>query len=496
MSAVTVRDLMTDPDLFGSQFGGDSWAAWRALLAGFYGLPLDHAELELFLRITALPGPVHAALLELWLAVGRRGGKSQIAALVAVYEAAFKDYSDRLSPGEVATIMVLAQDRKQARTVMRYVSGLLHSNPMLERMIQREQQEFIELTNRTVIEVQTASFRAVRGYSVACVIADEIAFWRSDESANPDREIINALRPAMATLDGKLLALSSPYSKRGELWNTYRRHYGKPGSILVAQAPTLTMNPSLPERVVDEAMERDPEAARAEYLAEFRSDLETFLLREVVDAAVRSGPMELPHDKQHRYFAFVDPAGGGQDEYCLAIGHKEGEDTVVDLVRARRGVPAEITAGYAELLKSYRIRKVTGDKYAGSWPADEFEKHGIKYTPSDKPKSGLYLDLLPALNSGRVDLPPDDRLVNQLIGLERRTARGGRDSIDHAPGGHDDRANVVAGLVGTKTASSYDLELLIYGRRAADEKPDHIQRREVTAARFRAHLRACGIPLN
>ena len=357
----------------------------------------------------------------------------------------------------------------------------------------REQLESIEFTNRTVIEVQTASFRAVRGYTVACVIADEIAFWRSDESANPDTEIINALRPAMATLGGKLIALSSPYAKRGALWDTYHRHFGKPGSILVAQAPTLTMNPSLPERVVNEAMERDPETACAEYLAEFRSDLETFLLREVVDASVRSGPLELPYDKQHRYFGFVDPAGGGQDEFCLAIGHKEGDDTVIDVLRARRGVPAELTAGYAELLKDYGIRKVTGDKYAGSWPSDEFEKNGIEYSPSEKPKSGLYLDLLPALNSGRVELPPDDRLVNQLIGLERRTARGGRDSIDHAPGGHDDRSNVVAGLVSTKPASSYDLELLINGRRANDEKPQHsrTRRRPMIDA-----LRSAGIPLD
>jgi hypothetical protein len=390
--------------------------------------------------------------------------------------------------------MVLACDRKQARTVMRYVSGLLHSNPMLERMIYREQGESIELVNRTVIEVSTASFRAVRGYTLAAVIADEIAFWRSDESANPDWEIINALRPAMATLDGRLIALSSPYAKRGALWDTYRKHYGKPGSILVAQAPTRTMNPSLPERVVNEAMERDPEAARAEYLAEFRSDLEQFFLREVVDAAVRTGPLELPYNKAHRYVAFVDPAGGGQDEFTIAIGHEEGEDTVVDVLRARRGVPAELTAGYAELLKSYNISKVTGDKYAGSWPADEFKKHGIDYTPSDKPKSGLYLDLLPALNSGRVELPPDDRLVNQLISLERRTARGGRDSIDHAPGGHDDRANVIAGLVSTRATSSYDLELFINGRRAGDEperRHTHTQRRSCMEA-----IRAAGFPMN
>lgn len=212
-----------------------------------------------------------------------------------------------------------------------------------------------------------------------------------------------------------------------------------------------------------------------------------------MDTAVRSSPLELPYDRAHRYCAFVDPAGGGADEFCLAIGHKEGDDTVIDVLRARRGVPAELTAGYAELLKSYRIRKATGDKYAGSWPADEFKKHDIDYNPSEKPKSGLYLDLLPALNSGRVELPPDDRLVNQLIGLERRTARGGRDSIDHAPGGHDDRANVIAGLVSTRAASTYDLELFINGRRASDEKTKHthISRRPVIEA-----LRQAGIPLD
>ena len=101
------------------------------------------------------------------------------------------------------------------------------------------------------------------------------------------------------------------------------------------------------------------------------------------------------------------------------------------------------------------------------------------------------LDMLPALNSGRVELPPDDRLVNQLIGLERRTARGGRDSIDHAPGGHDDRANVIAGLVSTKARSTYDLELFINGRRAGDAKPTHPQRRPGIEA-----LRRAGIPLN
>ena len=459
--SVTIRDAMTDPELFGLQFGGDSWLAWRALLAGFNGLALDDAEAQAWRQITGREPPHKRSQLarELWLVIGRRGGKSQCAALCAVYEATFNDHTSKLAPGEIATVMVLAADRKQARTVMRYIHGLIESNPMLRRMVVRDDRESIELSNRTAIEVHTASFRAVRGYSVACCIADEIAFWRSEDSANPDHEIIAAIRPAMATLDGKLIALSSPYARGGELWNAYRRHYGQDSPILVAQAPSRTMNPELPERVVNEAMDRDPDAARAEYFAEFRSDIEGFLQREVVDVAVRPDPLDLPYTRGTRYRAFVDPSGGGADEFTLAIGHVEAERLIVDCLRARKGTPAEIVAEYTEVLRGYGIRKARADRYAGSWPADEFARHGITIETAEQAKSGLYLDSLAALNSGRVELPPDDRLVAQFVSLERRTARGGRESIDHPPGGHDDRANAVAGLIAHASASRRNVPL-------------------------------------
>lgn len=446
--SVTIRDAMTAPELFGSQFSGDTWSAWRALLAGFYGLPLTDDERPDFLSLTGRKSVPQSAFDELWLVVGRRGGKSQCAALLAVFEAAFNDYTDRLSPGEVATVMILAADRKQARSVFRYISGLIESNPMLAAMVAREDKESIELTNRTAIEVHTASFRATRGYTVACCIADEIAFWRSEDSANPDFEILNAIRPAMATLEGKLVALSSPYSKRGALWDTYRRYFGlHDPHILVAQAPSVLMNPSLPQRVIDQAYNRDPEAAKAEYGAQFRSDLEAFIAREVIEGVTRPEPLELPYNSRHNYFAFADPAGGGQDEYTMSIGHREESRLIVDLVRAQKGVPSEITAEYAALMKAYGIREAHSDKYAGSWPADEFAKHGITIEYSPKARSELYLDALPALTSGRVELPPDDRLITQFAGLERKTSRAGRDSVNHPPGAHDDRANAAAGVI-------------------------------------------------
>lgn len=452
---ITIRDMMTDPALFGGQFDGDSWTAWRALLAGYYGLPLSEGELATWQALTARQSAPEQAADELWLVVGRRGGKSQAAALLCVYHACFIDHRPALSPGEVATVRVMATSRREARTVFRYVSGLLRSNPMFERLIVREDREQIELSNRVVIEIGAASFRSTRGYTYAAVIADELAFWRSDESANPDREILDACRPGLATLGGPLIALSSPYSKRGELWEHYKRYYGIEGSgILVAQAPSKLMNPSLPQSVIDRAQERDPVSAASEYGAEFRSDIAAFIQRATVESAARVDPLELPPGSSTTYHAFVDPAGGGQDEFCVAIGHTEGESTVVDVVRGMKGVPASIVEDFAALLKRYRVREAISDKYAGSWPADEFKRHGITIEQAAKPKSDLYKDALAAFNSGQVEIPPDDRLINQLCSLERRTARSGRDSIDHPPGGHDDRANVVAGLVAMRPAAS------------------------------------------
>lgn len=444
---IDIRTAMTDPKLFGGTFGGESFAAWRALLAGFYGLPLTVAEAEAFRGLTGratLPDNAHD---ELWLVVGRRGGKSHVSALLALYEAVFRDHRKNLAPGERATVMLIAGDRSQARTLMRYVRGLVDSNPMIKAEVAQDTAEGVEFRNRSIIEVHTASHRAVRGYTCAAVICDEIAFWHHD-GARPDAEVIAALRPSLATLGGKLIALSSPYARRGVLWENYRRHWEKPNPrILIAQAASRTLNPDLPERIVEDALKEDAPRASAEYLAQFRSDIEQFLTVELIDQSMRNEPMTLPYQRGEEYFAFVDPAGGGADEFTMAIGHRDGDFVVVDALRGQKGDPARITEAYVDVLKQYRIRKVYGDNYSGEWAKQEFRKHGIAYLKAPGSRSELYATLFAAMNAQRTELPPCDTLEKQLLGLERRVGRGGRDMIDHAPGGHDDRANAVAGLV-------------------------------------------------
>ena len=134
----------------------------------------------------------------------------------------------------------------------------------------------------------------------------------------------------------------------------------------------------------------------------------------------------------------------------MAIGHTEKDGrAVLDVVRDRHPPfsPAAAVAEFAALLREYRVTTVSGDRYAGEWPREQFRQHGITYAPANRPKSDLYRDVRALLNSGRVELLDHPRLAAQFLGLERRTARGGRDSIDHAPGAHDDLANSVAGVL-------------------------------------------------
>lgn len=451
--ATTILDACSDPALFARWFRkGETWRAWMVFLKVLFGLQLVEAERALYQQCTGRETPPAGGARESWLVCGRRAGKSFILALIAVFLACFMEWGQYLSPGERGTVMVIAADKKQARVIYRYATALLRDVPMLKALIERDTAEAIDLKNGITIEILAASFRTVRGYTLVAALCDEIAFWRSDESANPDGEIIGALRPAMATIPGAmLLCASSPYARRGALWTAFRKFFGKDSPVLVWKADTRTMNPTVPQSVIDEAYENDPASAGAEYGAEFRTDVETYVAREVVDAAVVPGRHELPPVSGVTYVAFTDPSGGSSDSMTLAIAHRDNDGRgILDAVRERRPPfsPDDVVQDFATLLKSYGVRSVTGDRYAGEWPRERFRVHGIEYELAEKPKSDLYRDLLPILNSGRAELLDHSRLIAQLCGLERRTARGGKDSIDHPPGAHDDTANSVAGAIG------------------------------------------------
>src|SRR5262249_32395676 len=102
---------------------------------------------------------------------------------------------------------------------------------------------------------------------------------------------------------------------------------------------------------------------------------------------------------------------------------------------------------FSTLLKSYKIRTVQGDRYAGEWPPEQFSRNGITYEHSELSKSEIYREFLPLLNSRTVALLRNDRLQRQLLALGRESVWGGREIIDHPRAGRDDLANAVAGAL-------------------------------------------------
>lgn len=463
MKTFSIIEAMDDERLFRPWFRSDSWDAWKAFLCALFALPMTSAQFEIFKSCTGRSKAPTEPFSEVWVCCGRRAGKSLVAALLAVYFACFRnDYEKYLAPGERVTLMVVAADRKQARTIFRYVRGFLNEVPLLRQSITSELKESIEL-GRITIEVHTQSYKSVRGYTSALCLNDESAFWSSENSADPASETIRAQRPMLATIPRSLLGnFSSPHASRGPMYEAFRDHYGKDDSpVLFWKAPSLVMNPALDKRVVDQAYAQDPIAAAAEYGAGFRSDCERFVSREAGEGCIVPQRRELPRVQGISYHAFVDPSGGSSDEMTLAIAHHAANGyTVLDCVRERKPPfsPDDCVREFASVIKSYGLSEVTGDAYAGEWPRERFRRHGISYRCSDKSRSEIYLELLPLINSARVELLENTKLLAQLTGLERRTSPSGRETIDHAPGGHDDLANAAGGalVAASKAASSAD----------------------------------------
>lgn len=471
-----------DPALFGPWFAADSWECWRVLDKAIFGEPLDPAELAIFQELTARAEAPQKPVAEAWLIAGRRSGKdvkaASIIAYIATIGAHFMNFQKHLTPGERGVVQLLAVDRNQAQVCLGYLRAMMQQ-PLLASMVEKEMPDGIELTNGLAIEITTNDRRRVRGRTVVAAVLDEVAFWMSDEgnSVNPDSAVYDALTPAMATIPGAMLiGISSPYARRGLLWKKFRRHHGsipEPGEpdILIVKAPTWRMNPTLRREtgVIAAAYRDDPQAAAAEYGAEFRSDVAGFLEFDAVAACTDRNIRERPPipsvpgipGGRVQYFAFADPSGGSNDSMTLGIAHRDRitNQTVLDLAREIRPPfdPAQATAEFCNTIKSYGLHTVTGDRYAAQWVVSAFAANGVTYEHTTKSRSEIYLELLPQINSQSIRLLDLPKLQTQLTSLERRTSRSGRDSVDHPPGAHDDLANAAAGALVLAAAEAIDL---------------------------------------
>jgi hypothetical protein len=422
------------------------------VLVAAFGGKLDQTQRRVLRAVAGRRKPPAQRVAELWIVAGRRSGKSRIAAAIATFIGVFVDNKHKLVAGEAGYILVLAPSRPQAALVFQYVQAFLRSSPMLATLIENETADEIKLKGNIVIAVHANSFRTVRGRTLLACIFDETAFWQDETTANPDIETYRAVLPALATTGGMLIGISSPYRKAGLLYQKFHDHFGKTDDdVLVVRGPSLQFNPTIDRTVIARARRSDPTAAASEWDAEFRDDISGFIDLETIEAAVERDVRERAPERGQLYLGFFDAAGGsaGGDSMTMAVAHAADDKLVLDAVIERKPPfsPEEVAAEFAAMFRRYRVSVAQGDKWGGTWPAEALRRHGIAYRPADRTRSEIYLDLLPELNSGRVLLLDNPRLLTQLAALERRATRAGRDAIDHPLGGHDDLANAAAGAL-------------------------------------------------
>jgi hypothetical protein len=444
----SIIDTFTDPVLFEPWFRGESWDGWRTVLKAMDALPMSEGEIAFFKSIAGGRNPPKHPVRELYAACARRSGKDSTISGVGAYKSAFFDRQDLLRPGERAVVLCLACDQAQSKIILNYIRAFFSDIPMLRSMVTRETKSGFELSNCVDVTVATNDYRSVRGRPVLLAILDELAFFRDENSASPDVETYNALRPALASIPGsRIIGISSPYRKSGLLWNKYRKHFGwDDDDVLIIQAATRTLNPTIDQAFIDQALADDPIGARAEWLAEFRSDIAGYADFELIDAAVDRGISVRPPRQGVSYVGACDPGGGVRDSFVGAVCHDEGGVAVLDATIEIRAPysPTSAVEQVAGLLRSYNIRKVTGDRYSAQFVVDAFAKHGVVYEHSKRDRSAIYQDALPLFTSGRAKLLDNPRMVNQFASLERRTSSLGKDRIDHPPGGSDDVCNAAA----------------------------------------------------
>jgi hypothetical protein len=389
------------------------------------------------------------------LLAGRRAGKDRFLSAVACWRAALAcDWSKYQSAGEGAVVILLGADRKQAAILRKYCRGLLQV-PLLKAEVVRDTDDLVEFKNGASLEIATNDARLVRGRSAIAILGSECCYWRVDEhSSSSDEEVVAASEPSLSMCeDGGLMMLgSSVYRKRGYMYRRYGELHGNDDDEDICWfATSPTMNPKLPMRVIEKALAKDKRKAEAEYLNIFRDDLSECYPDDAIMQCTDRGIFERAPRSGVKYFAFHDAAGGtGKDSFTLAISHREATYTL-DAVRERkpRFVPAVVIGEYAQLLKTYRISEVHGDKFAGGFNEAEWKTHGIKFVPAEKTKSEIYLSLLPLLLAGRTRLLDNATLRSQLSSLERSGGSAGHERVDHPAhaSAHDDVANAVAGAL-------------------------------------------------
>jgi hypothetical protein len=452
MEAVTFEVFCSDSQLLNEPIS----AAWATFYRVLEGLPLDDAGIELYRACTGHDTYQPRTYVECTGIAGRRSEKTSTAIKYLLYKAMFSGWENQLRRSwfrslgrhtRLLRVPIIAQDTRVGRDIKSVAEAMILDSPVLQKEVADIRVSEITLKNGVSLVVLPASKASVRGMTCPAALLDELA-WVSIEGAD-DKELVRQVRPSMIQFgpSRRLLKFSTPWQSSGVIFNEWSQRMQR-DDLLVWQASTQTMTPRI--RVEDLERERaaDPVYFAREYLAEFQSDIASFIPESDILAGI-GGWKEREPAKSLSYVAALDASSvTGGDVFSFGIAHADRTDVVVDLLRGwRKEAVPRVVDEIASVCRLYGLHSIVADQYAFQFLAELMRQRSIAlqqlpFTSRSKPE--IFFDLKNALAQGRFQLPEHPDAIRELRALESVRLSGGGYRIGAPRAAKDDYATVLA----------------------------------------------------
>jgi phage terminase large subunit-like protein len=399
--------------------------------------------------------------------LGRRSGKTFLAALSAVYActALAPIYKQYIRSGENYYVLFVANNEEQAKIALEQVKIFINSSPILKRGLKKPPTATsITLTNGAVFKVVPNTAKGIRGYPVALAILDEAAHYRTGSGEVTGKNLYDAIAPSVAQFGnyGRILFISTPWTKQGIFYDSYQKGVsGDYDTIHVANYPTWEVNPKISQEFLEDAKKRDPVMFEVEFGANFAVDFAAFLDVDFIENSVKlKGASTCKPEYKSKYFLALDPALSG-DAFTAAIGHQEGQSLFIDLFHEflptfsqgkKKVVDISMVENWIlEMHRVYGFKKVVLDQYQSAGTIQRLSKtfgskiQELTWTHNSKIEAYSYLKEL--LYSNKLFLYPHEKAISQLKNLQVHYNNSGSWSVSGGSGLKvDDYCSVIAAL--------------------------------------------------
>ena len=367
------------------------------------------------------------------LACGRRGGKSLLAAIWAVYDCTMRDLRQYQRRGETRYVLLVAASVPQARALFRTVADMCKAPMIAPLVVGEPTHDEIRLANNTVLRVVPCSSRSSRGLAASSVIFEELSSFQDTDGYQSGDAVYRALEPSVAQFKehGRIIALSSPRGQRGTFYNLHER--AKASEVGFAmKVPTWEMNPAIDRASLARIEDEDPDLFAQEYRASFTAIGGSFFDSTKLAEATQPLP---DHDHGTRVLA-LDPAFS-QDDFGIAIACVPAHDDTVcylEHVEALRRPGFNAAMDYAAgLAKGWQASRVVTDQAAQQAVVEELGKRGVTChavpwtgrSASGRSKPHRYGRVKQLINQGRLTLPDDAELRSEFTEVTVRESATG-----------------------------------------------------------------------